>query len=403
MDLISALQTNEPTFATRTRNTHPKGWEPGVKFETEHARYITTEALPTLEGEADWREAITSMGVEIPDGYRVRIAEMKYDPVAWTRDDPEQKYATTKAVWRYRFIVEPEPEAGYSIDGIEILNRIVRARKRSIKATGDATIKINFNDTQFGKDAGGGTEATIERLDRYFTLAEERIRDEQKQLGEAIFLLGGDLVEGCSIYPNQSHQIDMDMRGQIRTTTATLLNMLDRLAPMFDKVRVIAVPGNHGENRINGKRVNRHDNMDQLVAESAAMATERDAKLNHILWNIAYDQPALTYEVQGYIYALTHGSVYGKSSGGDPTIKAYNWYKNMAAGHHPVGDANVLVGNHYHHEIIKNFGQLLFIQNPAQDGGSPEFADYSGTDAAPGMATWLVTHDKKMTGYEVLR
>jgi hypothetical protein len=286
---------------------------------------------------------------------------------------------------------------------VEILNRLTRSRTKTVKAVGEAAMVINFNDTQTGKDAGGGTEALIERLDEYFNLAEQRVRENQKQLGEAVFLLGGDLIEGCSIYPNQSYQVDLDMRGQIRTTTGILLNMLDRIAPLFERVRVVAVPGNHGEHRQQGKRVNRHDNFDQLVAESAALATERDSKLEHVIWNIAYDQPALTTDIQGHIYALTHGSIYGKGTGGEPSTKAYNWFKNMAAGHHPVGDANVLVGNHFHHEIVRNFGQLLFVQNPAMDGGSPEFADFSGTEAKPGMATWLVTEQKKFTAYEVLR
>ena len=193
------------------------------------------------------------------------------------------------------------------------------------------------------------------------------------------------------------------MRGQIRTTTGILLHSLDRLATKFDKVRVMAVPGNHGENRFNGKRNNRHDNFDQLCAEATAMAAGRDNKLEHVAFNIATDQPALTMDIQGHIYALTHGSVYGKGTGAGPDVKAYNWYKNMAAAHQPVGDATVLVGNHFHHEIVRNFGTLLFIQNPAMDGGSPEFADYSGQSAPPGMSTWIVTPETRFTGYEVLR
>ncbi len=373
-----------------------------MRFDSNNVRFVTTDILPTLEGEPDFAQAITDMGIEIPVGYRVRIAEMKYDPVAWTRDSEDQKLATTKPVWRYRFVIEPDTSE-ITVDGVEILNKLKRVSRGTKKPSGEGTLVFNINDTQTGKDAGGGTEALIERLDQIFALAEERVQDDEKYVSDGILLLGGDLIEGCSIYPNQNWQIDMGMRDQIRTTVGIVLNFLDRVATRFPTFRVVAVPGNHGENRINGKRVNRQDNFDQLVAEAVAMAAERDEALSHVSFNIAYDQPALTVDINSHIYAVTHGSVYGKGNGGDPSTKAYNWYKNMAAAHNPTGDAVVLVGNHYHHEVIRNFGTLLFVQNPALDGGSPEFADYSGMSAEAGMATWVVTEKSRFTGYEVLR
>lgn len=401
MTLRDKLTPQEPSFASRIRAPHPKGWEPGIKFDSSDVQYITTDVMPTLEGEPDWRTAIERMGIEIPEGYRVRIAEMKFDPVAWTRDTPEQSNAVTKPVWRYRFIVEPDTTVD-TVDFAGLLNSLKRSRPAKAKPTGDATLVLTLNDTQIGKDTGGGTDATIERLDHFFNLAQYRLEDVRKQIGDLVILMVGDLVEGCSIYPNQSFQIDRDRRAQIRDTTLITLDMLDRFAPQFDTVRVMAVPGNHGEHRIGGKRINRHDNDDQLVAEGAALAAERDSKLEHVNFNIALDQAALTMDVQGHVLAATHGSVFGKTAG-NPSMKAYNWFKNQAAGRAPVGDADVLVSAHFHHEQIVNWGTLLWTQLPAMDGGSPEFAEYSGTDAAPGMATWLMSKENKFYGYEVLR
>ena len=403
MSLSDKVAARQPSLASRTRSHHPKGWEPGIRFDENNVRFVTTESLPAMESEVDFREALAAIGVDIPDGYRVRIAEMRYDPVAWTRDDPEQKFATTKPAWRYRFVIEPDTSAA-TVDGIEVINSLIRRKARTKKRpTGEGSLVTNLNDTQAGKDSGGGTPALLERLEDFFDLLNERISDDRKHIGDLVILLGGDLVEGCNIFPNQSFQIDQDRRAQIRTMTGVVLTMLDRFAPEFPTVRLMAVPGNHGEHRANGKRVNRHDNDDQLVAEGAALAAGRDSKLEHVNFNIAYDQAALTMDIHGHILAATHGSIYGKMTGATPDQKAYGWYKNMAAAHHPVGDATVLVGNHFHHDIVKNFGNLLFIQNPAMDGGSPEFSEYSGTDSAPGMSTWIMNTQQRFTGYEVLR
>lgn len=403
MSLKDKLTPPQPSLASRIRAPHPKGWEPGIKFDKDaHTRYITTDVIPALEGEPDWRSAIEEMGIEIPEGYRVRIAEMRFDPAAWTRDSTDQRLAITKPVWRYKFVVEPYVEELESVDVVESLNLLKRTKHTKPKPMGDGTFVLTLNDTQIGKDTGGGTDATIQRLDNFFSLAEFRLDDVRKNVGDLVILMVGDLVEGCSIYPNQSFQIDRDRRAQIRDTSLIVLDMLDRFAPCFDTVRVMAVPGNHGENRLNGKRINRHDNDDVLVAEAVAMAAARDKKLEHVAFNIALDEAALTMEVQGHILGATHGSVFGKTAG-NPSQKAYNWFKNMAAGRHPIGDSDVLVSAHFHHEQIVNWGKMLWTQLPAMDGGSPEFAEYSGTDAQPGMATWIMTKENKFTGYEVLR
>lgn len=313
-----------------------------------------------------------------------------------------------KNYWlKYKFVPRQSAiEEAERVDPVAILKRLNESpRPVSRKSDGDDTFMDNINDTQFGKDAGGGTDATLERLDGYNDLLEERQKELRKmgrKLGELVVMGGGDIIEGCSIYPNQSFQIDRDIRGQEETAVAYILDYLLRFAPKFKKVRVPVVGGNHGQHRINGKRINRHDNADAKVFRMAAIAAENNPKLSHVQFYIAQEEAAITFDVQGWIYAITHGDVYGKGNGGEPTLKAWNWYRNQAAGRTPVGDADVIVANHFHHLIVKNWGKCLFVQNGAQDGGSPEFADYSGGDALAGRNTWTVSADHKFRDHQEL-
>jgi len=402
MPVFEDLSIPEPAQPSRFRPAHPKGWEPGVKYDPTSGvpTELTSPPLPKIDGD-DWSSVLDSMGFPLPDGYSLRLISAAYDPYAWTRAEVG-KDATTAPAWRYKFAVVES--AGVPVDAVAVLNMLKRSPKPRLKFDGEASYITNLNDWQLGKDAGGGIESTLERLDMYFDMVLARAKDlGRHHLGELVVLGGGDMVEGCAIYPNQSFQIEGDRRSQTNAATTLIVDYLDRLAPHFGRVRVLAVGGNHGEHRVNGKRVNRHDNDDCKVFEDAARELSRDTALGHVTFAVAQQQPALTIDVQGHVLALTHGHVYGKGSGGEPTLKAYNWYKNMAAAHHPVGDATVLVGNHFHHDLVKNWGTLLFVQNPAADGGSPEFADYSGTDCAPGLSTWVMNSNSRFRDYEVIR
>ncbi|WP_333725437.1 hypothetical protein, partial [Listeria monocytogenes] len=53
-----------------------------------------------------------------------------------------------------------------------------------------------------------------------------------RNLGTLVIIGGGDIVEGCVIYPNQSYNIDLDRRGQINAAVSMILLAIDTLAPL---------------------------------------------------------------------------------------------------------------------------------------------------------------------------
>ena len=145
------------------------------------------------------------------------------------------------------------------------------------------------------------------------------------------------------------------------------------------------------------------DNLDQLVAETVALAASRDPKLSHVSFVIPEESPVVTLKVSDHVFAYTHGDVYGKGGNGPSDKKAYEWYKNQAAGKQKAGDADVLVGAHFHHAIYKEYGHLTFMQTPQLDSGSPQFSNYSGQVNQAGMLTWVTTPQRSVTDWHIIR
>lgn len=317
---------------------------------------------------------------------------------------------------RYKFKTEyinPEDADGEPpVDGVAILSALRAASptpKYGYAAQDDNSgeFVISINDTQLGKGEGGGTAATLERVRSFVQLARWRIA-ELRLLGRKIDTLviigGGDIVEGHTIFPNQPYTLDSDMRTQINNAVAMILDAIDTLAPLFSRVVILAAKGNHGENRVNGKAVNLHDNTDVLVWEMAKVATDRDEALQHVEYILADSNDGVFFDTaSGWRLGTTHGDVYGKMGGGTAAQKAYNWFKNMSAGRDPMGLVDVLITHHFHHDELVDHGAVLWRQTSAMDGGSEQFTRYSGEYSEPGMLSFVMSKSSRYSDEQVLR
>ena len=291
-----------------------------------------------------------------------------------------------------------------SVDPIGVLARLraespIRSGDFELKLTGDGSaFCLSINDVQLGQSYNGGSAATIANFYRFIELAKERILELRligRKLEGLVVVVGGDLGEGCVIYPNQSFSLDLDRKQQIEGIVGLLLHAIDTLAPMFEWVKVLACKGNHGEHRINGKMTTLGDNDDTHAVEMAKLALSRDPNMQHIEWVIAEEEAAVWVEVHGWTLVTTHGDVFAKGVSGTTTErKAHAWFKNMAAAVRRfgrVGQADVLITHHFHHDERKDWGDTLWRQTPSQDRGSPGFSQASGTYSEPGMLTWVMT------------
>src|SRR5690625_2528738 len=144
----------------------------------------------------------------------------------------------------------------------------------------------------------GGTAANLEREKEMVHLAIDRaqeLRSIGRDLGTLIIIGGGDIIEGCTIYPNQDVNNDLTQSEQIDVAISMILWVIDNLAPLFEDVYILATKGNHGENRRNGSKTAARDNNDTMVFRQAQKATERDPNLQHVKYIICEPEKAAVY------------------------------------------------------------------------------------------------------------
>ena len=392
-DDLAAL-ADPGTNSPQVRTTAPAGWEPGVRYKPDGSRVVTLPPSPELADESSWAAAVQALGVSVPDGYRVRLVEAKYDPAAWTRDSEDQSKALTRAIWRYRFVIEAAPAR---IDVDELL-RAAQPRKRTpATSTADAAFIYAAGDMQLGKPDGDGSAGTVQRfydsLDRAVS-AYKRARKAGKA-GPVLLGVLGDCVEGITSQGgNLIARLDLTITEQIRVYRRLLLAEVQAFADLTDDLTVAVVPGNHDEAfRVGNQMATRYD--DSWAIEGASQVADVLAAKGHTIKWVFPDRDglALTVDAAGTRVGLLHGH---QTRG-----KMQTWLANKAMSRDPIGTADLVISGHYHHLRLEQMGPTTWLQTGSLDGGSTWWAHKGGLDAPPAAIT-LITGDGKWNGLEIV-
>lgn len=387
------------------RSPAPSGWEPGVKYEADGSRVVTLPPTPELADESSWAAAVEALGVSVPDGYRVRLVEAKYDPAAWTRDEEFRVHpqtnraikspAITRPVWRYRFVIEVAPAR---ID-VDDLMRAVKARKPvKTEATASASFVFIVGDLQIGKPDGDGSAGTVKRfyesLDR--AVARYKVLRKRGSCGPVVLGFVGDCPEGTvSQGGNLIARLDLTLTEQIRVLRRIFADEVAAFSDLTDDLTVVAVAGNHGEaTRVGNQMATRYD--DSWDLEALAQVADVMAAKGHdgIKWLFSgHDELHLTMEASGTRIGFLHGH---QTRG-----KIQPWLANKALDRDPIGTADIVFAGHHHTLRIEHLSKTTFMQTGSLDGGSKWWTHKGGLTSPPAALT-LVTQDGLWSQLEVV-
>ncbi len=395
-DLIKRLISVEEGVvledAKKAAKATPKGWEPGITWEPKKGGVITTGPMEEAPSSLIWSELIADWGLDpetteiIPDSVQVR---------AW---DANLGFGQVKRFRYYRAGIRPK-RSHPDFECPDLRGLYEDAKKASRSKTsqdGDATLLVCLSDFQVGNPDFDGVKAQIEALAALNHSIPARIKALKKagiNVGTICLAGLGDLCEGtCGFYPSQQFRVQVDRRDQIKILRRALRDIIVTCSKQVDKLIVVTVPGNHGENRKDGKAYTRvGDNDDVAVFEQVAdILSSNPETYSHINWRIPNDEIAVSVELSGKIVAFTHGHV--AKSAGNAVQTMWRWWTNqaMGRGYPGVADADILVHGHYHHLSMNEQDGRLLVGCPSLTKVGEYYRDQAGATTAHGTLTFVI-------------
>lgn len=391
--------TSDIDQAARATRTAPQEWSTGVVIDANGGTGITP---PRALGDG---ELIDPYGSDT-DWDKIFRDHWHLDPTNWVVVDDEitanswqgQRGASlggglvTMVQYKARLRRRNGPQDQLVT---KLATRAERRKKwKHTPPPGDLSFVVCVGDTQIGKPDGDGTFGSIARWEKVIVELPDRVRALRKsglEIGTGVVAFLGDLKEGCDgHYASQTFGVEMNNRDQDATIVELALATIEEMARLFPDVKVVAVPGNHGERRKGNKAyTNEDDNDDVALIEQVRRITARDPNLGGVLYRFPDTQDlTVTADISGTTIGFVHGHQFAGGAGLEG--KAGNWWRNQAHGRQLIGDATILVAGHHHHLLFGDTGSKVFVGTPAMDGGSNWWRHKNGADGPPGAVSFVV-------------
>ena len=359
---------------------------------------LSTGAMPVELG-TDWDAVLKGFGLD-PD-----VFEVVDDTVRMSKWQSSKRLENgdRDLIWLYSYRARFRRKSLTALPDTEVedIRKYVQKWKPLSKTKQESpetgsTLVVCWADQQLGKSAGGGVDATVERILDSYTATIERVKELRKNgrnIEKIAIVNMGDPVEGCDgNYASQLFTVELTQRQQLLLALDLWAQGVRQLSSLAEESEFISVLCNHGEwMRRGGKAVTSDsDNAGGFLTDALQRILHGRPEADKLKWNIPHDEMTTTSVLSGVKVAFTHGH---KITG-----KEVEWLRGQSIrilreeGREP----DIWVTAHRHHLQVQDFGPWYRFQCPSNDGGSKWYTDTSGNWSTPGTLTFLVgKHDPR--------
>ena len=351
----------------------PTGFRPGIEWSGDTG-HVTVAAKPgeepdrdKINGVIDSSPFLTSDEVEVDWSSKPRVSIHHDDN------------GNAIQIW-YKLPLMRRRKGGKDVD--DVLD-LIYDDIPPIWDRGKAWRTIQIGDTHIGKGAldGAGAQLLVDRWKESFTNALGLSRAEGVHLA---FM--GDLIEGENSQGGKNiANNDLTLTESLRVARHLVSWTIQESLRCVNKVVVSAVPGNHGDTtRLQNRPLT--DNHDIDIVSAVQQAFELSPHKDRITWYYPEEGTGhLVYEVDGTIFASTHGHLFKGMLKG-----AENWWAGMSVSGAPAGAAHILMAAHYHSPLVSNYTRNKWICfGAALEDKSTWLNEQNGASSQPGMLTYL--------------
>lgn len=324
-----------------------------------------------IEGAA--RDFLVGQGLD-PDAYTIRSV--------WQQADGTAAYSFRQTA--------PQAGVGGVLTDAE-LDQVLSARPTPFVAnsadTRGRTVIVALGDMQWGKADGDGVAGTLRRTFNALDEARQRVEESLLSGGDiaqVVIAWMGDHIEGFNSQGGaNAWRTPMALTEQLRVTRRTMLYAMKIFKELGLPLKMVAVPGNHGEAfRPMGKGVTRYDDnfdTEELIAVADAAALSL-AYSDVEFYVPETDELSVGLNLSDTYVVFSHGHM---SRG---QHKLMEWVKGQAFNRQSIyAGCDIAFFGHYHSLYMETSSDRTVIVTPSLESESTWYRHKQGVTGSPGL------------------